>query len=92
MGETHGLGAFLNLTVKSGGDRFSDDVYVGFLNERTVSDNVPDALRRGDAAGPYRAPPGGLRAGNPVTLQSDMNVGVGGRSVPGRRGSTAGTA
>ncbi len=57
MGETHGLGAFLNLTVKSGGDRFSGDVYVDFLNQRTVSDNVPDALRRGGAAGPYRAPP-----------------------------------
>ena len=84
MGETHGLGAFLNLTVKSGGDRFSGDVYVDFLNERTVSDNVPDALRRGGSAGPYRAPPGGLRAGNPVTLQSDMNAGVGGPIRPGR--------
>ncbi|MCY4030262.1 MAG: TonB-dependent receptor, partial [Acidobacteria bacterium] len=85
MGETHGLGAFLNLTMKSGGDRFSGDIYVDFLNDRTVGDNVPPALRAGGGAlGPYRAPPGGLRAGNPVTLQSDVNVGVGGPIRPGR--------
>ena len=59
MSETHGLGAFLNLTTKSGGDRFTGDVHVDFLNDRTVADNVPDALRAGGGAvGPYRAPPG----------------------------------
>ena len=85
MGETHGLGAFLNLTTKSGGDRFTGDVYVDFLNDRTVADNVPDALREGGGTvGPYRAPPGGLRAGNPVTLQSDVNIGIGGPIRPGR--------
>ena len=85
MGETHGLGAFLNLTTKSGGDRFTGDVHVDFLNDRTVADNVPDALRAGGGAvGPYRAPPGGLLAGNPVTLQSDVNVGLGGPLRPGR--------
>ena len=85
MGETHGLGAFLNLTVKSGGDRFSGDVYADFLNDGTVADNVPEALRAGGGTvGPYRAPPGGLRAGNPVTLQGDVNVGVGGPIRPGK--------
>ena len=85
MSETHGLGAFLNLTTKSGGDRFTGDVHVDFLNDRTVADNVPDALRAGrGAVGPYRAPPGGLLAGNPVTLQSDVNVGLGGPLRPGR--------
>ena len=47
MGETHGLGAFFNLTVKSGGDRFNGDIYVDFENDSTVGDNVPDALRTG---------------------------------------------
>ncbi len=85
MGETHGLGAFFNLTVKSGGDRFTGDIYVDFLNDATVADNVPAALRvGGGAVGPYRAPPGGLRAGNPVTLQSDVNVGIGGPIRPRR--------
>ncbi len=86
MGETHGLGAFLNLTTKSGGDQVAGDVYADFLNDRTVADNVPGALRDGGGtSGPYRAPPGGLRAGNPLTLQGDGNVGIGG---PIRRGRT----
>ena len=84
MGETHGLGAFFNLTVKSGGDRFTGDIYVDFLNDGLVADNVPDALRVGGRAGPYRAPPGGLRAGNPVTRQGDVNLGIGGPIRPGR--------
>ena len=85
MGETHGLGAFFNLTVKSGGDRFTGALYVDFLNEGTVADNVPSALRRdGGAVGPFRAPPGGLQAGNPVTLQRDVNIGIGGPIRPGR--------
>ncbi|MDE2691876.1 MAG: TonB-dependent receptor [Acidobacteriota bacterium] len=86
MGETHGLGAFLNLTTKSGGDRFAGDVYVDFLDDGSVADNVPDALREGGGTlGRYRAPPGGLRAGNPLTLQGDRNMGIGG---PLRRGRT----
>ena len=85
MGETRGLGAFLNLTTTSGGDRFSGDVYVDFLNDGTVADNVPDALREGGGTGgPYRVPPGGLRAGSPATLQRDVNVGIGGLIRPGR--------
>ena len=85
MGETHGLGAFFNLTVKSGGDRFNGDIYVDFENESTVGDNVPDALRsRGGTAGPYKAGGDGLEAGNPITLQSDINIGIGGPIYPGK--------
>jgi len=86
MGETRGLGAFLNLTTKSGGDRIAGDVYVDFLNDGAVADNVPGALREGGGTlGRYRAPPGGLRAGNPLTLQGDGNMGIGG---PLRRSRT----
>ena len=85
MGETHGLGAFFNLTVKSGGDRFGGDIYVDFENDSTVGDNVPDALRSGGGtSGPYKAGGGGLEAGNPITLQSDINIGIGGPLYPGK--------
>lgn len=85
MGETHGLGAFFNLTVKSGGDRFNGDIYVDFENDSTVGDNVPDALREGGGTvGPYKAGANGLQAGNPITLQSDINVGIGGPIWPGK--------
>ena len=85
MGETHGLGAFFNLTVKSGGDRFNGDIYVDFENDSTVGDNVPDALRTGGGTqGPYKAGGDGLEAGNPITLQSDINIGIGGPLYPGK--------
>ena len=85
MGETHGLGAFFNLTVKSGGDRFNGDIYVDFENDSTVGDNVPDALRTGGGtSGPYKAGSRGLEAGNPITLQSDINIGIGGPLYPGK--------
>lgn len=85
MGETHGLGAFFNLTVKSGGDRFNGDIYVDFENDATVGDNVPDSLRTaGGTEGPYKAGGNGLEAGNPITLQSDINIGVGGPIYPGK--------
>ena len=85
MGETHGLGAFFNLTVKSGGDRFNGDIYVDFENDSTVGDNVPDALRTGGGTqGPYKAGSKGLEAGNPITLQSDINIGIGGPLYPGK--------
>ena len=85
MGETHGLGAFFNLTVKSGADRFTGDIYVDLENDTTVGDNVPDALRTGGGTvGPYKAGGNGLQAGNPITLQSDINLGVGGPLYPGK--------
>ena len=38
-------GAVLSISVKSGGDRFKGTFYSDFLNENTLSDNVPDYLR-----------------------------------------------
>ena len=45
MGEQAGPGALLNITVKSGGDRFSGQVYFDYEGDSTISDNVPDAFR-----------------------------------------------
>ena len=38
----------LSISVKSGGDRFKGTWYSDFLNENTLSDNVPDYLRTGN--------------------------------------------
>ena len=54
MGEQSGVGAFLNLTVKSGGDKFNAQVYYDYVGEQTLSNNVPDA---------FRTPGGDRRAG-----------------------------
>ena len=87
MGETHGLGAFLNVTVKSGGDRFSGNAYGDLVTSGLVSDNVPDELRQaGGEKDGFFAPnrEGGVLAGNPVETQWDANVGVGGPIVKGK--------
>jgi hypothetical protein len=95
MGEQAGPGALLNITVKSGGDRFSGQVYFDYEDDNTISDNVPGAFRAAGASGPggYRAPSirnpetgqlEGLRAGNPITKQYDFNVGFGGPLVKGK--------
>jgi hypothetical protein len=95
MGEQAGPGALMNITVKSGGDRFSGQVYFDWEGDRTISDNVPDAFRAPGAVGPggFRAPTirnpetgqnQGLSAGNPITKQYDFNVGFGGPLVRGK--------
>src|SRR5204862_55897 len=83
MGEQSGVGAFLNLTVKSGGDKFSSQAYYDFVGEHTLSNNVPDAFRTPggvDGSG-FKAPtitdPAtgerlGLSRGNPITRQYDF--------------------
>jgi hypothetical protein len=89
MGEQSGVGAFLNLTVKSGGDKFNAQVYYDYVGENTLSNNVPDAFRTpgGVDENGYRAPtiidPAtgermGLSRGNPITKQYDFNVNTGG--------------
>jgi hypothetical protein len=95
MGEQSGLGAFLNLTVKSGGDKFNAQVYYDRVGENTLSNNVPDAFRMPggvDSRG-FKAPtiidPAtgarlGLSRGNPITKQYDFNVNVGGPIRKGR--------
>jgi hypothetical protein len=88
MGEQSGPGALLNLTVKSGGDKFGGEVYFDFENDKTIGDNVPSGFKApGGRVGQFAAPtivvPGsgarvGLLTGNPITKQYDLNIGVGG--------------
>jgi len=95
MGEQSGLGAFLNLTVKSGGDKFNSQVYYDYVGEQTLSNNVPDAFRAPGAVDSrgFKAPtiidPAtgerlGLTRGNPITKQYDFNVSAGGPIRKGR--------
>lgn len=89
MAEQSGPGAFLNITIRSGGDRFSGQAYFDYEDDSTISDNVPAAFRVPgglDARG-FRAPTlrdpltgelKGLERGNPITRQYDFNVGAGG--------------
>src|SRR5688500_8453547 len=78
-------GAVLSISVKSGGDRFKGSWYSDFLNESMISDNVPDFLRTvntpNDDAHFSRV---GLRRGNPVKKQYDLNGDVGGPIVRGK--------
>ena len=58
MGEQAGPGALMNLTVKSGGDRFLGEVYFDYEDENTIGDNVPDAFKApGGAGGTASWPP-----------------------------------
>jgi hypothetical protein len=94
MGEQAGPGALLNITTKSGGDKFSGTVYFDYENDSTVGDNVPDGFRpAGGTVGAFKAPVtvdpatgarSGLSAGNPITKQYDFNVGFGGPVVKGK--------
>jgi outer membrane receptor protein involved in Fe transport len=86
MGEMAGPGGFLNITTKSGGDKFSGMVYFDYENDSTISDNVPGALKTsgGVGEGGFKAPSGGLARGNPITKQYDFNVGLGGPIVKGK--------
>jgi hypothetical protein len=86
MGEQAGPGAMLNISVKSGGDAFHGGVYFDFENDATISDNVPDELRvpGGQTENGFRAPAAGLTRGNPITEQTDFNLGVGGPIYRGK--------
>jgi hypothetical protein len=95
MGEQAGPGGLLNVTVKSGGDQFHGEVYFDYENDDTIGDNVPDSFRSPGAVGEdgFRAPTilnpetrlnEGLRAGNPITRQYDLNVGIGGPVIKGK--------
>jgi hypothetical protein len=95
MGEQSGVGMFLNLTVKSGGDKFSSQVYYDYLGEQTLTNNVPDAFRTpgGTDSRGFKAPtiidPAtgarlGLTRGNPITKQYDFNFNAGGPIKKGR--------
>ncbi len=83
--ETHGIGAFHNLTVRSGGDQFKVDLYYDRISSGQVSDNVPDEFLPGGSGEKdgFKAPGGGVTRGNPVDTQYDFNAGVGGPIVRG---------
>jgi hypothetical protein len=85
MGEQTGPGAFLNLTIKSGGDNFSAQLYYDYENDQMVSDNVPESLKTGGGVDDgYVSPAGGLSRGNEITKQYDFNVNGGGPIVKGK--------
>ncbi len=95
MGEQQGPGALLNITVKSGGDRFSSQLYYDYEDKNTISDNILDEFKVPGGVGPkgFIAPtlrdPAtgellGLQSGNPIVKQYDFNVTGGGPIVKGR--------
>jgi len=89
LGEQAGPGALMNITVKSGGDRFGGQIYYDYEGTNTIADNVPAAYKvpGGVGEGGYKAPtiidpltklPMGLQTGNPITKQYDFNASIGG--------------
>lgn len=72
-------GASLNITVKSGGDRFSGLFYADWEGDSTISDNVPNVFKQAnqrDTNGFFRRTP--LARGNAIDRQYDVNGNVGG--------------
>ena len=95
MGEQQGPGALLNITVKSGGDRYNGQLYYDYEDQNTISDNILDEFKVPGGIGPkgFKAPtlsdPAtgqllGLQSGNPIVKQYDFNVNGGGPIVKGR--------
>lgn len=76
---TFASGAVLSISVKSGADRLTGDLYTDWLGAATVSDNVPDNLRvsrQPDDNGFFVRD--ALTRGNPVDRQYDINWNLGG--------------
>jgi hypothetical protein len=72
-------GASLNISIKAGGDRFSGTWYSDFENDKTISDNVPEAFETAntrDEDGFFVRTP--LTRGNPIDKQYDINADIGG--------------
>lgn len=89
MGDQAGPGALLSIMIKSGGDEFHGMGYADFENSSTIVDNVPNAFRTAggtDSDGfvapkivdPVTGRMEGLKSGNPITKQFDLNGGLGG--------------
>jgi hypothetical protein len=85
-------GASLNITVKSGGDRFTGMWYSDWQGDRKpfgvqlIGDNVPDVFRvtgQRDDDGFFRASTP-LRRGNQIDRQYDLNGHIGGPIKKGR--------
>jgi outer membrane receptor protein involved in Fe transport len=71
-------GASMNITIKSGGDRFMGTMYADWEGDPTITDNVPDEYRTAGRQGNgffVRQP---LQRGNPIDRQYDINGDVGG--------------
>ncbi|MBI2834453.1 MAG: TonB-dependent receptor [Acidobacteria bacterium] len=78
-------GASLNITVKSGGDRFTGAWYSDWEGDATISDNVPSELKK--AGGRTKEgffTPGPLARGNPIDRQYDLNGNIGGPIYRGK--------
>jgi hypothetical protein len=74
-------GASMNITVKSGGDRFSGTWYSDWEGDATITDNVPDTfntVNQKDDNGFFTRAAAGLQRGNPIDRQYDINANVGG--------------
>jgi outer membrane receptor protein involved in Fe transport len=72
-------GSSMNITVKSGGDRFSGMWYSDWEGKNLISDNVPDTFTQGferDKDGYFVRV--GLQRGNPIDRQYDINANLGG--------------
>jgi hypothetical protein len=78
-------GASLNITVKSGGDRYTGMWYSDWQGKGLISDNVPDELKqpRGQL-GDFKAPAAGVRRGNQIDRQYDINANGGGPIYRGK--------
>lgn len=78
-------GGSMNVTVKSGGDRFQGQWYSDWEGQGTISDNVDPALQvTGGTKGAFKAPAGGVNRGNQIDRQYDLNGNLGGPIVRGR--------
>ncbi|MBL8143896.1 MAG: TonB-dependent receptor [Acidobacteria bacterium] len=78
-------GASMNITVKSGGDRLTGSWYSDWQGDATIADNVPDELKTtGGTLDGFRAPSGGVRRGNRIDRQYDLNGNVGGPIYRGK--------
>ena len=80
-------GASLNVTVKSGGDNFSGTWYSDWEGKGSVSNNVANELTiPGGIKDGFKAPnsAGGLRSGNPIDRQYDLNASGGGPLYRGK--------
>ncbi len=80
--EQDGPGGSLNITVKSGGDRFSGTWYSDWEGDATISDNVPEAFKTAntrDENGFFVRRP--LARGNPIDKQYDINADLGGPAI-----------
>ncbi len=77
--DSFGGGTNMSITIKSGGDRFTGNLYSDWEGDSTITDNVPDAFRTAntpDEDGFFVSQ--ALERGNPIDRQYDINFNIGG--------------